>query len=188
MADNKPMSCESAISVIKRTGLLMSNLALVYYFEYVITTGLPVAIAGQIKQMHPKNEKGFVLTNAFIIFNFCYQIGVFISRSSLSILKIERVWIVTTLQFLNFLFWFSNSFHMYVTSIYVYFVHMVFVGLMGGASFVNVIYQLKNSQKLQKTEKELAMNLLSMFDDLGILSAAITALILTLTAFKQYEK
>ena len=49
VADNKPMSCESAISVIKRTGLLMSNLALVYYFEYVITTGLPVAIAGQIK-------------------------------------------------------------------------------------------------------------------------------------------
>ena len=49
VADNKPMSCESAISVVKRTGLLMSNLALVYYFEYVITTGLPVAIAGQIK-------------------------------------------------------------------------------------------------------------------------------------------
>ena len=46
VADNKPMSCESAMSVIKRTGLLMSNLAIVYYFEYVITTGLPVAIAG----------------------------------------------------------------------------------------------------------------------------------------------
>ena len=137
--------------------------------------------------MHPENKDGFVLTNAFIIFNFCYQIGVFISRSSLSLIKIERVWIITTLQFLNFLFWISNSFNMYVKSIYVYFAHMVFVGLMGGASFVNVIYQLKNSPKLQKTEKELAMNLLSCFDDFGILSAAITALVLTLTAFKEYE-
>ena len=90
--------------------------------------------------MHPENKDGFVLANAFIIFNFCYQIGVFISRSSLSLIKIERVWIITTLQFLNFLFWISNSFNMYVKSIYVYFAHMVFVGLMGGASFVNVIY------------------------------------------------
>lgn len=72
---------------------------------------------------------------------------------------------------------------MYCHNIYVYFVHMVFVGLMGGASFVNVIYLLKNSTILQKTEKELALNLLSCFDDLGILLASITALILTLTAF-----
>ena len=50
----------------------MSNLAIVYYFEYVITTGLPVAIAGQIKEQHPEKEDDFLLTNAFIIFNFCY--------------------------------------------------------------------------------------------------------------------
>ena len=72
---------------------------------------------------------------------------------------------------------------MYCHNIYVYFAHMVFVGLMGGASFVNVIYLLKNSTILQKTEKELALNLLSCFDDLGILLASITALVLTLTAF-----
>ena len=64
---------------------------------------------------------------------------------------------------------------------------MVFVGLMGGASFVNVIYLLKNSTILQKTEKELALNLLSCFDDLGILLASITALVLTLTAFSKYD-
>ena len=77
---------------------------------------------------------------------------------------------------------------MYCHNIYVYFVHMVFVGLMGGASFVNVIYLLKNSTILQKTEKELALNLLSCFDDLGILLASITALVLTLTAFSKYSE
>ena len=118
----------------------MSNLSIVYYFEYVITTGLPVAIAGQIKEFQPDKKDGFILTNAFVIFNFCYQFGVFLSRSSLSIIKIERVWILTLLQFLNFVFWISNSFGMYCKNIYVYFAHMVFVGLMGGASFVNVIY------------------------------------------------
>ena len=77
---------------------------------------------------------------------------------------------------------------MYCKSIYVYFVHMIFVGLMGGASYVNVIYQLKNSPLLHKTEKELAMNLLSCFDDLGVLLAAITSLSLTLTVFSGYSK
>ena len=79
--------------------------------------------------MHPENKDGFVLDNAFIIFNFCYQVGAFISRSSLSFFKIERVWIITAIQSVNFLFWISNSFNLYVKSIYVYFAYMVFVGL-----------------------------------------------------------
>ena len=166
----------------------MINLSLVYYFEYLICTGLPIAISGQIKEKYPEEKDGFILTNSFVIFNFCYQFGVFISRSSLSLIKIEKVWILTLLQFLNFIFWFSNCFGMYVTNIYVYFAEMVFVGLMGGASFVNVIFLLKNSPKLLKTEKELAMNLIGCFDDMGILLASISALVLTLTAFAKYSE
>ena len=98
------------------------------------------------------------------------------------------MWILTVLQLLNCAFWLSNSFFFYCTDIYIYFANMVFVGLMGGASFVNVIYQLKNSPRLRKTEKELAMNLLSCFDDLGVLLASLTALALTLTAFSEYAK
>lgn len=56
VVDNVQMSFGSAFSVIKRTGLLMSNLSIVYYFEYVITTGLPVAIAGQIKNKYPDEK------------------------------------------------------------------------------------------------------------------------------------
>ena len=77
---------------------------------------------------------------------------------------------------------------MYIDNIYIYFAEMVFVGLMGGASFVNVIFLLKNSPKLLKTEKELAMNLIGCFDDMGILLASISALVLTLTAFAKYSE
>ena len=44
--DNEKLTCSNSISVLKRTGLLMSNLASVYYLEYLITTGLTVAIGG----------------------------------------------------------------------------------------------------------------------------------------------
>ena len=186
--DNEKLTWQNSVGVLKRTGLLMSNLASVYYLEYLITTGLTVAIGGQLNELNADKKGTFIYDNTFVIFNFCYQTGVFISRSSLGCVKIKHVWLLTLFQFLNCAFWLSNALHMYCFNIYVYFVHIVFVGLMGGASYVNVIYRLKNSPKLAKTEKELAMNLLSCFDDLGVLLAAITALILTTTVFAQYSK
>ena len=44
--DNEKLSWTNSVGVLKRTGLLMSNLASVYYLEYLITTGLTVAIGG----------------------------------------------------------------------------------------------------------------------------------------------
>ena len=127
-----------------------------------------------------------MLTNAFVIFNFCYQIGVFLSRSSLACFKVKRVWIITLLQLFNFVFFMANSFNYLCRNIYILFSVMICVGLMGGSSFVNVIYLLKNTKLLKRTEKELALNLLSCFDDAGILMASILSLILSLTCFAQY--
>ena len=141
VVDNATLDWATSISILKRTGLLMSNLTAVYYLEYFICTGLTVAIGGKLIEQHEGDHtESFVLTNTFVIFNFCYQIGVFISRSTLGCFKIERVWILTLLQLINTAFWLSNSFLFYCTDIYIYFINMVFVGLMGGASFVNVIY------------------------------------------------
>lgn len=61
---------------------------------------------------------------------------------------------------------------------------MVCVGLMGGTSFVNVMYLIKMSDKLESRERELALNMCSMFNDLGTLLASVTALVLSLTVFK----
>ena len=118
----------------------MANLALVYFLEYTITTSFTVASIKQILRVHPERKKEFVYANAYIIFNFCYQLGVFVSRSSLSVLQVRRIWIITTLQLGFFLFFLLNSALGLCGNIYLLFSLMVFVGLMGGASFVNVIY------------------------------------------------
>ena len=70
-----------------------------------------------------------------------------------------------------------------IGNIYVLFGIMVFVGLMGGASFVNIIFLIKTSDELLKTEKELALNMSAMCNDFGTLAASIMALILSLTVF-----
>ena len=158
----------------------------VYFLEYSITTAFTQACANQIINLHPEKKDDFALHNAFTIFNFCYQIGVFISRSSLPILKINRVWIVTLLQATMFVLWMFNAFFLYIENIYVLFFLMIFVGLMGGASYVNVIYKIQKSEDLDRTEKELALTLLTVFDDIGIFCASLFSLIMSLTAFAKY--
>jgi battenin len=76
-----------------------TQLALVYFFEYVASVGFAA-------KANPKKEgSDWWYTNAFEILAFCYQIGVLISRSSISIIKIKRIWIMTFLQGANFALW-----------------------------------------------------------------------------------
>lgn len=165
----------------------MANLSLVYFLEYTITTSFTVANAQQIINLDSKREDEFVYENAFIIFNLCYQFGVFISRSSLSFVKIKRVWMITIAQGILFTFYMLNATVFFCHNIYVLFFMMIFVGLMGGAQFVNVIYLIKQSDKLHKNDKELALNMTSMCNDAGILLASILSLVLSLTAFAKYD-
>jgi hypothetical protein len=83
------------------------------------------------------------------------------------------------------LFFLLNAFYLFIDQIYVLFVIMIWVGCMGGTSYVNVIYKIQRSPKLKRTEKELAVMILMVFNDVGILSASILALVLSLTVFKQ---
>ena len=102
-------------------------------------------------------------------------------------MMIKRVWIITIAQACLFTFYMLNAATLFCKNIYVLFSLMVFVGLMGGAQFVNVIYLIKCSEKLHKTDKELALNMTSMFNDAGILLSSITALVLSLTVFAKYD-
>ena len=62
----------------------MSNLVAVYFLEYMITTSFVVAITRLLIEEDPSNSDDFIFVNAFVIFNMCYQLGVFVSRSSLA--------------------------------------------------------------------------------------------------------
>lgn len=104
------MSYHTIKSILHCVGPLMSNLALVYYLEYLITTGWVQVIVSKIEQGDSHSmQKNFWQKNAFIAFNFCYQVGVFISRSSLAWMTIDRVWILSLLQFVLFCFYALNA-------------------------------------------------------------------------------
>lgn len=85
---------------------------------------------------------------------------------------------------MNFLFWLFNAIFLFMGNFYGLFVLMVWVGLMGGGSYVNVMYQILESPDLGRNDKELALTLTTVFNDIGVLTASLLSLLLDNTAFK----
>ena len=89
---------------------------------------------------------------------------------------------MTILQGINFLFFLLNTIFLFIENFYIMFLLMIWVGLMAGSSYVNVMYQILESPKLMQNEKELALTITTVGNDLGILLASIVSVILTSTA------
>lgn len=73
---------------------------------------------------------------------------------------------------------FINAEYMLYESIYITGPVCIWVGFMGGASYVNVLNAILDLKTLDKTEKEMALSLTLLFNDTGILCASIASLIL----------
>ena len=172
------------IQIFPKVSLLILNLASVYFFEYSIITCFADRMGDHMAQLYPERADSFLIKEYFVILNYCYQIGVFISRSSLQYIKIKRVTVLSILQAINFVFLFLNTKYMFCQTLWVLCPLLIWVGLMGGASYVNVMHGILELDTLEKTEREAALVLSLMFNDTGVLSAAIFSLIIDNTLFK----
>lgn len=94
------------------------------------------------------------------------------------------MWILTVLQAINFILLFINAKYLIVDSVFVISPIVVWVGLMGGGSYVNVLHGIRELDTLDPTEKESAMSLSLLFNDSGILLAATLSIILSNTFLK----
>jgi len=126
----------------------------------------------------------FEVRGLYDIVNFCYSIGVFTSRSSLKFVKIDRVEILSLLQLINFIVLGYNAYFFQVASPYILAPIFIWTGLMGGGSYVNCIHGLVSTDMLKKNEREGAISISLMMNDVGILGASILSLVLANTVFK----
>jgi battenin len=173
VVNNKSFNMENALSAFKKSSRFIVNLAAVYYLEYTVVTGFGERVAnkGYITSIDVKYQ--------YEAFSLCYQIGVFISRSSLCIVKkIKYVEIFTLIQLFNFVLWFINVYTGFISNAEISYILFIFCGLMGGASYVGCYYFLLNSSVIESDIKELCINVASMFNDFGVLLASISVLIL----------
>lgn len=91
------------------------------------------------------------------------------------------------LQIANFVLWFLNVYYFVVTNYAIVFAHIALVGMMGGTLYVNVLFNIVSSKTLDFNDKELAMIMCTIFDDVGILLASLGSLALDNTIFSKYH-
>jgi battenin len=169
---NKQLSFVNFKVAIKHGGRFIINLCLVYFLEYVVLTGFGNAVS----------RKGYLdmKDNSYIYESLAlsYQIGVFISRSCLCVLQyIGKVEIITALQFINLVCWLVEALTGFFTSAWLGFSWMVFVGLMGGSSYVLCFAFILKNNNLPEEYKELTINVGTIFNDFGVFMASIVKLI-----------
>jgi battenin len=112
-----------------------------------------------------------------VIYN-SYSFGVMFSRSSLYLLRIPQVTSITITQACNMVMWLMFALYMPLHNIGWLVCLMIFVGLLGGASYANIFDIVLKSDKLQLKEKELASTICIIMYDIGMLFAGIVGYVL----------
>lgn len=186
VGENAAFSIPAFKRVLKHVGVFLFSLSGIYFFEYTILTCF-ADVYTKRKRINAGDDLNFLEQNSFIILTVCYQFGVLVSRGSLDCFKVKKLWILIIVQVLNFVLWFLNVYFFVVTHYAIAFIHIAIVGMMGGTLYVNVLYSIVSSKTLDFNDKELAMIMCTIFDDLGILVASIFSLILDNTIFHQYQ-
>ena len=90
---------------------------------------------------------------------------------------------LTALQGLNFLAWGVQAVWPFA-GLPLQFVHMAFVGLLGGAMYVNTFFAIVADPHINESDREMCINLTSVFPNLGIVSSALFDLIAAATFLK----
>ncbi|XP_072178177.1 battenin-like [Diadema setosum] len=152
------------LAVIKSSLYLIIPLMIVYIAEYVINQGLfELLFFPGAWLSHEAQYRWYQVV---------YQLGVFISRSSVNILFIEKTWIMAVLQVVNLIFIVMQLLYFFIPSIFIIFAIILYEGLLGGSAYVCTFYILR-TRVSTTNRKEFALGAASVSDSLGIATAAI---------------
>jgi len=146
----------------------MIPLSLVYFGEYLINQGISPVM------LFPKSD---LAGKEYVYYQAIYQVGVFISRSSVNFIPIKSIFLLqlpAVFQTLNALLLSFVAVYNFVPSIYIVFAIIFWEGLLGGSIYVNTFYLM--SQKFNGEEKEFCLGSTSMSYGLSITIAAVAGI------------
>lgn len=106
--------------------------------------------------------------------NVDYQIGVFISRSSVTWFTINKIWLLAVFQFINVVIILAEVLTFFVPTIWIMFAFVLWEGLLGGSAFVNAFYRM--SKEVPKNRQMFAMGIASVADTIGVSIAGLIAI------------
>ena len=146
-----------------RTLLLpyMLPLFLVYVAEYTINQGVAPTL------LFPLPETPFTHYRAFYpTYGALYQLGVFISRSSLALFRIRTLYTPSLLQLANLALLTTQALIPFLPNVYFVFGIVFWEGLLGGLVYVSTYAAVR--EEVEEGEREFSLGAVSVSDSAGI--------------------
>lgn len=103
-----------------------------------------------------------------------YQIGVFVSRSSGNVIKMENLWWMPFFQFLNVFYFLFEVLFPFTPSIWMTFVFVFWVGMQGGLSYVNTFFRMV--MEIPLSQQKFALGVVTIAESIGIVIAGFIAI------------
>ncbi|KAK8092246.1 Protein BTN [Apiospora kogelbergensis] len=147
----------------------MLPLLLVYVAEYSINQGVAPTL------LFPLERSPFSEFRAFYPFyGFLYQLGVFISRSSIAFIRIPHLYLPSILQVVNLVILTLHALFFFIPSVYIVFLVIFWEGLLGGAVYVNTFAEIM--ENVPSAEREFSLGATSVSDSAGICLAGFVGM------------
>ncbi|XP_055855569.1 battenin-like [Episyrphus balteatus] len=165
--DDKPLQgWKEQLMYITSLFKYMLPLLFVYFFEYFINQGLFELVNFENTFLDKESQYRWLCVD--------YQIGVFISRSSVNLIKFKHIWILSLLQFINVAYFLTEVIFFYTPSIWIAFAIVLWEGLLGGGAYVNTFYRM--SSEVPRSRQEFAIAVTVQADSLGIMLSGFLAM------------
>lgn len=103
-----------------------------------------------------------------------YQIGVFISRSSVNFFETKQIWFMSILQFFNVIYFTYEAVYLSAPTIWFIFGLVFWEGLLGGCCYVNTFKRI--TKELPTRYKSFGMAFAGIGESLGVVGAGFLAI------------
>eukprot|EP00096_Caligus_rogercresseyi_P014780 TRINITY_DN7268_c0_g1_i1.p1 TRINITY_DN7268_c0_g1~~TRINITY_DN7268_c0_g1_i1.p1 ORF type:complete len:436 (+),score=7.35 TRINITY_DN7268_c0_g1_i1:39-1346(+) len=147
----------------------MAPIGIVYFFEYLINQGLFELL------YFPKFINVLNHHEQYRWYQVVYQVGVFVSRSSLICFSFHRIWILSVFQIINFLVLLPQAIYWFFPSYWIVFCLVFWEGLLGGCVYVNTYANIRRNI-LNTPQQEFALGFTCLADSVGIALSGLLAL------------
>ncbi|KAI0401717.1 Batten's disease protein Cln3 [Xylaria palmicola] len=149
----------------------MLPLFVVYVSEYIINQGVSPTLLFPLESS-PFNE----LRDFYPMYGFLYQVGVFVSRTSIAFFRFRQLHLASLLQFLNLVLFTLQSLYGFIPSVYIVFVLVFWEGLLGGGVYVNTFAAIM--ENVPREDREFSLGATSVSDSGGICVASFVGMVM----------
>ncbi|KAI1134301.1 Batten's disease protein Cln3 [Hypoxylon sp. FL0543] len=147
----------------------MLPLLLVYVAEYTINQGVSPTLLFPLESTPFKEYRDF-----YPMYGFLYQLGVFVSRSSIAFIRIKHLYFPSLLQVGNLVVLTLHALLPFLPSVYLVFIIIFWEGLLGGAVYVNTFAEIM--QNVPISDREFSLGATSVSDSGGICIASFISM------------